>query len=260
MTERYRFDLHIHSHHSEDSCLEVGEILKIARARGLHGVAICDHGTVRGSLEAAARNPYSDLLVIPAAEYATEIGHIIGYFLQGELQLPAGGRGCSWRQVVDAIRVQGGLVFIAHPFKRRSLMYTTVWDNLDGIEVYNARVALRRRGQANWKAREASNLTGLPFSAGSDAHTLGEIGRAGVELALDQLSLEAVREALLARRAEVWGSPAPLGAESYSQLMRVGRRREWQWLPQLLLRALYVLPADLCHRLSGRARKMERWN
>ena len=38
-----RFDLHIHSEHSPDGCMPLDEIVSCARARGLQGVAVCDH-------------------------------------------------------------------------------------------------------------------------------------------------------------------------------------------------------------------------
>ncbi|MDL5501661.1 MAG: PHP domain-containing protein, partial [Candidatus Methanoperedens sp.] len=40
-----RFDLHIHSKHSNDSGLSVDDILREAVRKGLDGIAICDHNT-----------------------------------------------------------------------------------------------------------------------------------------------------------------------------------------------------------------------
>ena len=38
-----RLDLHIHSHRSPDGVMAVEEIVSLAKARGLNGVAVCDH-------------------------------------------------------------------------------------------------------------------------------------------------------------------------------------------------------------------------
>ena len=45
-------DLHIHSKYSYDGILEPKDIVKIAIKKGLDGIAITDHNTVKGALEA----------------------------------------------------------------------------------------------------------------------------------------------------------------------------------------------------------------
>jgi len=46
------FDLHIHSKYSKDSINDPKWIIKIAKNKGLNGVAITDHNTIKGSLVA----------------------------------------------------------------------------------------------------------------------------------------------------------------------------------------------------------------
>ena len=43
---RLTLDLHLHSQASPDGRMTVEEIAAAARARGLHGVAVCDHDVV----------------------------------------------------------------------------------------------------------------------------------------------------------------------------------------------------------------------
>ncbi len=62
------FDLHIHSEYSYDSFNKIDNILKVAKERGLSGIAITDHNKFRGSLEASAKAKQYDLLVIPGME------------------------------------------------------------------------------------------------------------------------------------------------------------------------------------------------
>jgi predicted metal-dependent phosphoesterase TrpH len=38
-----KLDLHIHSSASADGIMEISEIVKAAKERGIDGVAICDH-------------------------------------------------------------------------------------------------------------------------------------------------------------------------------------------------------------------------
>ena len=69
-----RIDLHIHSRYSSDGVLDPEEIIEIARRRGLDGIAITDHNTVRGGLE-AKRHETEDFTVIAGAEVLTEKAH-----------------------------------------------------------------------------------------------------------------------------------------------------------------------------------------
>jgi len=74
-----RFDLHIHSNYSPDSRLDVDDILRRAVKKGLDGIAICDHDTITGSFLARRRAKELDLplLVLPAVEVSTNMGHLI---------------------------------------------------------------------------------------------------------------------------------------------------------------------------------------
>ena len=47
-----KYDLHVHSRYSYDGILSPEEIVKIAIKKGLNGIAITDHNTIRGSQEA----------------------------------------------------------------------------------------------------------------------------------------------------------------------------------------------------------------
>jgi len=104
-------DLHVHSKYSKDSRLEPEKILKLATARGLGGIAITDHNTVYGGL-IARKLSKGDLLVIVGSEIKTERGEVMGLFLNEEIPER------SFFDVVDAIRDQGGIVVLPHPFDR----------------------------------------------------------------------------------------------------------------------------------------------
>ena len=54
-----KYDLHIHSKYSYNGILEPKDILKIAIKRGSDGIAITDHNTVKGALE--AKNEYDQI-------------------------------------------------------------------------------------------------------------------------------------------------------------------------------------------------------
>jgi len=172
-----RFDLHIHTHHSPDSLMSPADIIQAAQRRGLDGVAITDHNTLEGALEVGAVAP---LPVILGEEIKTTEGEIIGLFLTRTIPPRL-----SPEETVAAIREQGGIVYVPHPFDhyRREAMgrrtLERIIDRVDAIEVFNARVVIP---QDNALARKVAEVHGLAMGAGSDAHTPYEIGRAYVEI------------------------------------------------------------------------------
>ncbi len=93
--------------------------------------------------------------------------------------------GIPIEQAIAAIKEQGGLVNIPHPFDpMRGLRLNTDEFNklapqIDLIEVFNARVPT---AQTNEKAVNFAQEHNLPGTAGSDAHSIAEIGSVAVEL------------------------------------------------------------------------------
>src|SRR5207237_3958778 len=67
-----------------------------------------------GALEALERARSRRLVVIPGEEVKTaDQGEVIGLFLREEIP-----RGMSFGETIEAIRSQGGLVYLPHPFDR----------------------------------------------------------------------------------------------------------------------------------------------
>jgi hypothetical protein len=151
----------------------VNRCLKI----GINCIAICDHGTAEGALKMRDIAPFP---VIVAEEILTPKGEIIGMFL--EQTIPSG---LSVDKTIAQIRSQGGLVCIPHPYDmfRQSALRNNIVDEIaeqiDIIEVFNSRTLLP---QNSAKALALALKYGVAKSAGSDAHTLSEIGNAYVEM------------------------------------------------------------------------------
>ena len=148
-------------------CLEVG----------INCIAVADHNTIAGALKLKEFAPFE---VITAEEVLTPVGEIMGLFLSEAVP-----RGLSPQETISRIRSQGGLVGIPHPFGRslpwnvNPLISTEILSQVDIIETFNSRTPFSNSNVKAWKlAREHGKAT----SAGSDAHTLGEIGRAYVEM------------------------------------------------------------------------------
>lgn len=182
-----KLDLHIHSAHSPDGRMSLDEIVSCARARGLQGVAVCDHDRALTETWDAP-----DFLLIPGIELSTDQGHLLGLFVTEQIDARELGA------AIDAVHACGGLAVMAHPFERSSdaQRLDAYLDRLDGIEVWNGR-ADRKNPQANAMACALAQRAAKPVTAGSDAHLPEEIGNGVVTLEADALTLPAVRAALL---------------------------------------------------------------
>src|SRR6185437_15934349 len=109
-------DLHMHSEHSWDCTTPIDELLDAALAAGLGALAVTDHNTIAGGLEARARAVERGLPlhVVVGSEIKTAAdGELIGLFLHEEIP-----RGLTFAETIARIRAQGGLVYVPHPFDR----------------------------------------------------------------------------------------------------------------------------------------------
>lgn len=188
-----RYDLHVHSVYSKDGKIRPKDILKIALRKKLDGVAITDHETIRGGLE-AKKYETKRFKIIVGSEISTDRGEVIGLFLKEDVK-PG-----KFETVVKKIREQGGVVVLPHPFDwfRPGIRPHRDDANLiDAIEVFNARSVFHR---FNKHALEFAKRYNLPGVAGSDAHFPDEIGKAGIIVAGD------VKECILNNKLDVFCS------------------------------------------------------
>ena len=173
-------DLHMHTAWSHDCAIETGDLLDQAEAIGLGGIAVTDHNVFGGALEAVELARGRELIVIPGEEVKTDNqGEVIGLFLQEEIP-----RGMTFADTVGAIRDQGGLVYVPHPFDRLHSIPdpATLHRHLaeiDVLEVYNARLL---RETFNDEALRFARKYRLLQGAGSDAHVLQGVGTGVVRM------------------------------------------------------------------------------
>jgi predicted metal-dependent phosphoesterase TrpH len=186
-------DLHMHTDHSGDCATPVEVLLQTARDRGLGAIAITDHNEVSGALEAAAiAAGMDDLKVIVAEEVKTaEQGEVIGLFLKEKIP-----KGLTMAETIAAIREQGGLVYVPHPFDR----FHSVPDYEHLLEVFNPRVALTAFNEE--AVRFAGKYRIIP-AAGSDSHVaqgLGSVRQRIHDFDGPAEFLEAMRDADITRK------------------------------------------------------------
>lgn len=171
-------DLHCHTSASFDCLARPGDVVRAAAARGLTHLVVTDHDRIDGALAARAAAP-AGLMVVVGEEVRTADGDLIAAYL--EQAVPPG---MSAVDTVAAVREQGGLVGIPHPFDRRrgSLLMDARMAMLvplvDWVEVHNARLV----GGGNERAATLAREHGVAGVAVSDAHSVLEVGVAYTEL------------------------------------------------------------------------------
>jgi len=198
-------DLHLHTDWSHDCSIPAEELIEHAETIGLGGIAVTDHNVFGGALEAVELARGRDLIVIAGEEVKTDDqGEVIGLFLEEEIS-----RGMTFGDTVAAIREQGGLVYLPHPFDRMHAIPdpATLHRHLaeiDVFEVYNARLL---RDSFNDEALRFARKYRLLQGAGSDAHVLQGIGTG----ALRMRRFDGPEEFLLSlRNAEILRRPKSL--------------------------------------------------
>jgi hypothetical protein len=198
-------DLHMHTNWSHDCAVDPADLIMYAEANGLGAIAVTDHNAFGGALETAELARDHDLVVIPGEEIKTDgQGEVIGLFLQEEIP-----RGMSFANTIKAIKAQGGLVYLPHPFDRMHSIPepATLQRHLADIEVfevYNARLLFEAYNEEALRFARKYNLT---MGAGSDAHVLQGVGTG----ALRMRAFEGPEDFLLSlRSAQVLRRPRSL--------------------------------------------------
>lgn len=171
-------DLHLHTIHS-DGTATVRELLEHVARTDLRVIAVTDHDTIAGALEARRLAAAYGVEVIIGEEISTREGHLLALFV--ERCLPPGR---PLAETVAAARAQGALVVAPHPFGMlvRSLgrvglsrrFSDPCWCELvDAVEVFNAGLWAPR---SNALAARFAAVRGLRIVGGSDSHHLPTVG------------------------------------------------------------------------------------
>jgi predicted metal-dependent phosphoesterase TrpH len=198
-------DLHMHTNASHDCRVSPELLLEHAEAEGLGAIAVTDHNVFHGAEEVAELAHGRDIVVIKGEEVKTDgQGEVIGLFLEKEIP-----RGMSFGDTIAAIKAQGGLVYLPHPFDRMHAIPDAATlhghlSEIDVFEVYNARLLFETYNDEALRFARKYNLT---MGAGSDAHVLQGLGTGAVRMR----SFDGPEEFLLSlRSAEILRRPKSL--------------------------------------------------
>lgn len=173
---RLRIDMHMHTRASFDCLSDPRKVVAAASARGVQRIAITDHDRLTTALEMAEAFPDS---VIPGEEVRSKEGiDVIGLYIEEEIP-----KGTPAREICRRVKDQGGLVYLPHPYARGkggSGRYAEELAPLvDIVEVFNARL---HPGHLNGPGEDLADRWSKLRGAGSDAHMLGEVAGAWVEV------------------------------------------------------------------------------
>ena len=232
-----RADTHMHTNLG-DGRISPARVIEEATRRGLCLIAITDHDHIEGAKRVAEllAQQNSPLQVITGVEVSTRQGHLLGLFVN---KAPRAIR--SVEESIEAIKEQGGIVIVPHPFGRLvpSLSRAKIDALLekgyaiDGIEIYNPSPANASMRSA---VRAANQQWKLAETGGSDAHFWQHIG-AGYTL-FPGSSPDDLRRAILERSVRPGGQelpPAHLPVGAYVAQFA------WSWFvdpPRRVMRSL----------------------
>ena len=182
-------DLHTHTHPlSHDSLLSPDDLIEAAKETGLDGVCLTEHDFFWEHDKAAELGSRHGFLVIPGIEVNTETGHIVVFglerFVYGMHRL---------RELAPMVEAAGGATIAAHPYRRQLPFHlekdgdwsealekacaNPAYSHVQAVETLNGR-GTERQNAFSAAIRERH---GLAAAAGSDAHSLADVGKCATE-------------------------------------------------------------------------------
>ena len=182
----YKIDLHTHSYASPDGGLALEAYKYFLDNKLLDYVAVTDHNDI-----ATAKILQQKLgpQIIIGEEIMTHNGELIGLFLTEKIE-----PGLSLLATAKAIKSQGGLVYVPHPFEtvRSGIaehVLTKIAPFVDIVETANGRAYRQNYGRqaAQWAHRH-----GKATAASSDAH-----GRFGWGYTYSAVSQQPTKDSLV---------------------------------------------------------------
>ena len=192
------------------------EMIKAAMKRGINGLAITDHNTVKGSLVAKKiAKRFKNFIIITGSEIKTKEGEIIGLDIKEDVPM-----NLSIEETIEKIHDLGGIAVAPHPFGsyifRKCAGKNAI--KADAIEVYNSTLTKKQNEKALILAKKFKK----PITAGSDAHSAREVGRAGIIVNGDPI------DEILNKRVKIFGEKTSMFEIARTISKKYIRSLEWR--------------------------------
>jgi len=153
----YVGNVHIHSRYS-DGGSGVAEIARAASENGVDFIALNDHDSMTDSLHLEEEGFHGKTFTLMGLEIGGRYHHYLAFNIREMIR----GKGLTPQEVINRVKAQGGLGFLAHPFEKgmpfkdHSTAYT--WNDLQvegytGISLWNY--------MSRWKERVRTPVHGL---------------------------------------------------------------------------------------------------
>ncbi len=241
MKDMHRFDLHSHTVYSKhwfwgtDALNSPKTMVKAARKKGLSGLAITDHQTVRGSIVGKKyASGIKDFTVITGMEIHTLSGDIVALGIKENVpdNMPLD-------ITIEKIHSLGGIAVAAHPFASFLVRKCVGREakKLDAIEVFNAGSCKKFQ---NMKALRLAEKLSKPKTAGSDAHSIMDVGRAGIEC--NSAREDDIIEEIMKKEVKIFGSYTPYRNIAAITLLKFSRSLKYRILKPFLPRKVRFSP------------------
>lgn len=197
----YKYEMHVHTCPCSGGGKDIREHIDDLIAKGYTGMVVTNH-FYAGDNRIDRELPWAEFVdayrrdYLYGLEYAKTVGfdllfgleenvgygrEILLYGITPELiESHPELKRASAEKYAEVVHAAGGLVYQAHPYRARDYIRKPFplecLDLLDGIEVYNA----GNEPEWNESARIFAEERGIACIAGSDGHTIGTAGRAGI--------------------------------------------------------------------------------
>lgn len=207
----YKLDLHTHSSASNDGSIKPEQYQAALTSGLLDYIAVTDHNRIDSALE--IQQLLGDHIIV-GEEISTTEGDLIGLFLQ-EVVEP----GLSPADTIKAVKAQGGLVYIPHPFETvrkgmQQAIMNELSDDIDIIEIHNGRAVFQNRSQ---KAIVWATMNHKARAASSDAHGAHGLGKTYTVISEVPTAKNLVE---LLSKSQVFAARPPLKTLLYPKLNR----------------------------------------
>ncbi|MCA9254129.1 MAG: PHP domain-containing protein [Phycisphaerales bacterium] len=209
---------HVHTRASFDSMMSPRTILRFCRDNNIHAVAITDHDSLAGNVEAQRLASTYGVIVIPAVEISTNAGDIVALFVS---QAP------TTRDIRETLRfihaTPRGLSVLPHPARGHD-MPSIPLDEIDLVETANARCST----EDNQMAESLAARHDKPALVGADAHIPGELGSAlnQFDVAKPPADLDELHSMLVGAPRSFTFSRSPVRYAAMSRAIKGVKRRQ----------------------------------